>query len=507
MKNNQKNPKIINTQKNVRNLSKTINAIGSSIEKFFQNASVKIEEANNSKKTTDEKALSIAILNAMFATKEGRKMNHVADRDEAIDSCFGIIGKRKNHNVIISGYEGTGRESIVLGIVEKIVLEKCPENFKGYTVIEVDSKEFSVKLIQEEIIATRIVVLAQFLNQTPCILYIKNIERLFEEGIAEYFDEIFDNNIVIGVTEIEDNDQDEESKQAAFESFGFVVYYVENPEEYKMYNALKYKIKLIEDFHKVKITEQNFKDIVDITRSIDIMVTMKGILDTADEACSIAKNHGMHHLDIKCINETNRSNIETYLKTDVSYLDLFARHEVGHCIVSLHYGIGIDSITIIPLGDSGGYNLFSKDLVTYTQEQFNHQLEVLLGGYCAEKEIGKRTVGPTQDVEDASNIVRQMYLQTGLGEEEGPISYTYKGKVVTAYLSEEMKRKLDDNVKRTLRERERSASEIIRKDKERFELITKALKKKGFLNKQEILELYNGKKTLEDIPELKDQIF
>ena len=74
-------------------------------------------------------------------------------------------------------------------------------------------------------------------------------------------------------------------------------------------------------------------------------------------------------------------------------------------------------------------------------------------------------------------------------------------------MSNEMKNELDRKVQTNISKRLENAKKIIKDNENKFNIITLALKKKGFLTKKEVLALYKGEITLESIPDIRTMIF
>ena len=93
-------------------------------------------------------------------------------------------------------------------------------------------------------------------------------------------------------------------------------------------------------------------------------------------------------------------------------------------------------------------------------------------------------------------------------ERNKPISYLNEiGEIELTYMSNEMKNELDRKVLANITNRLENAKKIIMDNENKFNIITLALKKKGFLTKKEVLALYKGEITLDNIPDIRTMIF
>lgn len=427
-------------------------------------------------------------------------------RKEEIDALFCILGKRKNRNVLIVGANGTGREQLVQGIAETIKEQK-QKTFQKTLMLEIPTEQFNPNSNELVDIVNRVNTLFDIAKSSKVIFYFKNIENLIEYGMMDVFQLIFQKAICIGIL-----DADEESLiNLNIGKYGFVTYFSEVPKQEYLYTLNQGTIKALEKHHRVKISKEIFNSILNESLALTWDTQIADVIDITDEAASIASNRGLKEVDIRCVLETNRQNINYVLKKGDEYNTFIASHEAGHSIIALHYNIGVKAITIIPQGDDevGGFNLFEKNENSLsTEDDIKEQIQVALGGYVGTLHKGyPLTYGAAGDLIEVSKNARAMFLYFGM-EEGKPISYLNDNdEIELSYMSDEMKTELNNKVDGVIKNSCKEAEKIISEHEKQFDLIIKALKKKGFLTKEELLDLYNGNKTLEDIPDIRSIIF
>lgn len=429
-------------------------------------------------------------------------------RGSEINEIFNLFGKRKYRNVIICGEEGIGRYQLIEGIAQAIKEGACPKKFKDSQFFEVPTEQFSPKTNSSYEIATRIRKLSAYVKNNPnTIIYFSNMFNIVRYGLVDFFATlIFDDAICIGIMT-----NDELENSFAMKSYFYVHYAVEPPKKDLYALLAKGKIKKIEQFHNVTITSKAFEEILDETLVATYVTKVGDVLDIADTAASIAENHELKEVDIKSILETDRYNINIMLNRPKEVNDFYAIHEAGHAIVALHYGVGIEVITIIPKnnGETGGFNLFEIDNNSLdSKEDVLRRIEIALGGYVGTLFRGyPLTYGASGDLIKVSDRARAMFLYFGM-EEGNPISYlNEKGQIDLNYLSDKMTFDLSKNVKDVISMSLENAKNIIQNDDKNFAILTEAIKKKGFLTKSEILALYNGEMSIDEIPDINDLIF
>jgi cell division protease FtsH len=104
-----------------------------------------------------------------------------------------------------------------------------------------------------------------------------------------------------------------------------------------------------------------------------------------------------------------------------------AYHESGHALVGM-LTPGADpvrKISIIPRGMALGVTLSTPDAdrVSYSREELQAKIEVALGGRVAEEVVyGKITTGAESDIQQLTNIARQMVGRWGMSETLGPVT-------------------------------------------------------------------------------------
>ncbi|MGI6361745.1 MAG: ATP-dependent zinc metalloprotease FtsH [Bacillota bacterium] len=103
-------------------------------------------------------------------------------------------------------------------------------------------------------------------------------------------------------------------------------------------------------------------------------------------------------------------------------------HEAGHAVVSyfLPNADPVHKISIIPRGRAGGYTLHlpQEDRRYSTKSYMLDQLVIFLGGRLSEELVLKDvSTGASNDLERATEIVRQMITRYGMSKELGPLTF------------------------------------------------------------------------------------
>jgi cell division protease FtsH len=170
---------------------------------------------------------------------------------------------------------------------------------------------------------------------------------------------------------------------------------------------------------------------------------------------------------------------------------LVAYHEAGHAVAAAGMARShmVQKVTIIPRGRAGGYTLFlpEEDSLRYTTaSQFNAQLVAALGGRVAEEiifGIEEVTTGASGDITQVTRIARSMVTRFGMSRSLGPIAFGEKEEMIflgreiseQRNYSEEVARKIDDEVHRIVAEAYERTRHILTSNREVLDDMANAL--------------------------------
>src|SRR6202020_1179369 len=104
-----------------------------------------------------------------------------------------------------------------------------------------------------------------------------------------------------------------------------------------------------------------------------------------------------------------------------------AYHESGHALVGM-LTPGADpvrKVSIIPRGQALGVTLSTPDAdrVSYTRDDLEAKIRVSLGGRVAEQVVyGEITTGAESDIQQLTQIARQMVGRWGMSDKVGPVT-------------------------------------------------------------------------------------
>ena len=187
-----------------------------------------------------------------------------------------------------------------------------------------------------------------------------------------------------------------------------------------------------------------------------------------------------------------------------------AYHEVGHALLAklLKNTDPLHKVSIIPRGMALGITMTlpEKDHLTMKKSQLLDMITMTLGGRVAEEIVyGKDsiTTGASNDLEKVTSLARNMVTKYGMSEKMGNMAYgkdeqhIFMGRDfgVRRDFSEEIAAEIDKEVKKIVDERYEMAKELLIKNRDMLEYISKELLDKETLDEKEFVELMEKVKS------------
>ncbi len=164
-----------------------------------------------------------------------------------------------------------------------------------------------------------------------------------------------------------------------------------------------------------------------------------------------------------------------------------AWHEAGHALVNvlLEHTHPLHKVTIIPRGQALGATMFlpKEDLLSRKRKELLDLITVTLAGRIAEEVVTKDiSSGASGDIQQATGMARAMVCNWGMSEKLGMVQYGsdeeyYMGRDMARRkdYSEHTAKEIDAEVRRIIEESFKRAEDVIRANRDKLELIAKAL--------------------------------
>lgn len=206
---------------------------------------------------------------------------------------------------------------------------------------------------------------------------------------------------------------------------------------------------------------------------------------------------------------------------------LTAYHEAGHAVAS-YYVEGHDpvrEISIVPRGlGAGGYTWYTPQEENYnSRNDMLNDLISMFGGRVAEAvALDDISTGASNDLQRATEIVRDMVVKYGMSDDLGPVVYdsgngeVFLGKDyghVNNY-SEQTSARIDSEVEKIMREAYAKTMSILKEHYDKLELVAETLIKKEKISGEEFenlmkngtLEVEAVEASIEELPQEQTEI-
>jgi cell division protease FtsH len=182
-----------------------------------------------------------------------------------------------------------------------------------------------------------------------------------------------------------------------------------------------------------------------------------------------------------------------------------AYHEAGHAICNLYCKEAdpLHKVTIIPRGRALGvtFSLPGEDKHSYTRDYIVDRICIMMGGRAAEEIIfNNSTTGASNDIKQATNLVRKIICDYGMTEELGPLSYGEKDESI--FLGREFNRHrdysektaetIDSLMKQIVEDQYNRARTILTEHRDELERLAKALLEFELLDREDIEKVIKG---------------
>ncbi|MCL1954887.1 MAG: AAA family ATPase, partial [Brevinematales bacterium] len=195
-----------------------------------------------------------------------------------------------------------------------------------------------------------------------------------------------------------------------------------------------------------------------------------------------------------------------------------AIHEAGHAL--LHYFLKnadpLHKVTIVPHGRALGMALSLPEEDSYSRSKgwIEDRISICYGGWLAEKLFfDETTTGTKNDIQQATEMARNMVCEWGMAEDLGPVAYgqedepIFLGKEIARHkdYSEDTAQRIDRAVKDILDRARESAAGIISHHKTGLENLADALLARETLIDEEVREILGLPQKESSVPPSKGE--
>jgi cell division protease FtsH len=152
---------------------------------------------------------------------------------------------------------------------------------------------------------------------------------------------------------------------------------------------------------------------------------------------------------------------------------------------------------------AGGFTRFlpEEDRHLYSRSQFQDMLAATLGGLVAEELVfGESTTGPSDDLQRATSIARQMVTQWGMSERLGPRTFGRKEELVflgreiseSRNYSEKVAEEIDEEVRQIIDKAYHTSKKLLSEHRDKLDSIVKALLEEETIEGEALTAILTG---------------
>ena len=182
-----------------------------------------------------------------------------------------------------------------------------------------------------------------------------------------------------------------------------------------------------------------------------------------------------------------------------------AYHEAGHALVAhlLPNADPVAKVTIVARGQAGGFTktVPEEDRSLITRRQLEARLAMAMGGRAAEELIFDQfTTGASNDLEQATNIARQMITRFGMSKKLGPRTFgkreemVFLGREISEQrdYSDNVAEQIDDEVRSLIENAYSTAMRILKENKAKLDHISNYLIENETIEEEDVPGIFDG---------------
>lgn len=263
-------------------------------------------------------------------------------RDEELKSIMEILLRKVKNNPLLIGEAGVGKSAIVYELARRIKNGDVPEKLKKYKIISVDMASLLSNTKYRGEFETRLNnIISEIKQHGNIILFIDEIHTLVKSGGGESSVDAAnilkpylasDDIKIIGATTISEYEHSIARDKALSRRFRIVN--VLEPNKNETINILKGVRSMYEEYHHVTISDENIKDIVDLTdmyitnnhnpdKSLDVLdyvasrVSMKYYLNAEEAMCNEFLKNKDYKNALRVKKKMSKKRIDIITKDDI----------------------------------------------------------------------------------------------------------------------------------------------------------------------------------------------
>lgn len=233
-------------------------------------------------------------------------------------------------------------------------------------------------------------------------------------------------------------------------------------------------------------------DLANLLNEAALLAVRKGLSGVSQETLEEARDKVLWGRERKSANLTDKDRETT------------AWHEAGHALLQLLLPNAdpLHKVTIIPRGRALGATMAlpEKDVLNRTRSYFLDEMCICCGGRIAESiKTGDVSTGAAQDIQQATMIARDMICKYGMSDTYGFQSFVepsqFSPDPMPPPFSQNTAEGIDSEVKRLVDDAFARAEKLLKKNRDKLEILATALLEKESMDGRDIETLLGLEKT------------
>lgn len=243
---------------------------------------------------------------------------------------------------------------------------------------------------------------------------------------------------------------------------------------------------------------------------------LKNLVNEAALLAARRDQESVHHKDFMDALEKLVLGPERPIVLTAADRERIAYHESGHAILGLVVpgADPVHRVTIVPRGQALGvtYQRPPTDRYNYPEAYLRARIVGMLGGRAAEEVVyGSRTTGAENDIEQATQLARNMVTRWGMSEKLGMVQLAGRQNQFLGVaqgggspISQHTAALIDEEVQKIIDDSHEQAHQLLRQHRRQLDALVAALLSRETLDEQEILEVTGlpPAPALKDLPNL-----
>ncbi len=240
------------------------------------------------------------------------------------------------------------------------------------------------------------------------------------------------------------------------------------------------------------------------------------LANVINEAALLAVRNGRKKVAMEDLNEAiDKVSIGLKKKTrgeNAKERRLVAYHETGHALVGAFTPDypPVNKITVVPRSHGvGGFTQYREEEESFfkTQKDMINEIDTLLGGRAAEQVmLGEISTGASNDIQRATDIVRDMITVYGMGSKFKNMTLGKRGggygspePSLVREFSEETQKFIDEEISRVIEERYKYVVKLLTGKKQLLDFIAKRIMEIETMDGKEFYEIIKAEKHASEL--------